>query len=366
MADSAPAGMHPLPGDDFAGIARTIDDWLELKIPDRAYLLGSVFTTTTRALISAETGLGKTHVGCAIGWTIGLTLPFCHWTAGTADREVTVLIVDGEMPQELVKERITDCIRRHGKPPSLQVICKEQIEDMPPLDSPEGQLWVDDFIAAFGPFDFIIFDNIMSLTASDLRDEEGWKALMPWIKSLTARRIGQLWINHTGHDKTRDYGTSTRVWQFDTAMIAEKVDDPNADIAFRLSFPKARLRTPDTRQDYAPHIFRLVNDQWSSLPANQSRSQKPKKPPDGFATALEALDHALATAGQRRYVTPRGPNVICATVDQWRDEMKCRGLFALDDKKHLTNKDRSDFARIKKHGSDTYQLAVHEPYVWRI
>ena len=70
--------MHPLPDDDFAGIARTLDDWLELEIPKRTYLLGSVFTTTTRALLSAETGLGKTHQGFAIGFAIADKSAFCH------------------------------------------------------------------------------------------------------------------------------------------------------------------------------------------------------------------------------------------------------------------------------------------------
>ena len=64
-----------------------------------------------------------------------------------------------------------------------------------------GATWLWDLVTNVKP-DLIIFDNIMSLTVSDLRDEEGWKAIMPWIKSLTARRIGQLWIIHTGHDKT--------------------------------------------------------------------------------------------------------------------------------------------------------------------
>ena len=78
----------------------------------------------------------------------------------------------------------------------------------------------------------------MSLTIGDLKEEEAWRPVIQWMRALTKRRIGVLWINHTGHDKSRSYGTSTREWQLDNVMIAEKVEDADADIAMKLSFTK--------------------------------------------------------------------------------------------------------------------------------
>ena len=314
--------------------------------------------------MSADTGLGKTHLGFAIAFSIALQKPFCHWGSGNADHVPAVLIIDGEMPQELVKERVQDCVDRHGCPASIDILCKEQIEDMSPLDTEAGQRWVDGYIYRFGPFDFIIFDNIMSLTIADLRDEEGWRLMMPWIKSLTARHIGQLWINHTGHDKSRDYGTSTRIWQFDTAMIAERFDDPSADITFKLSFRKARLRSPGTRDDYEPHVLRLADGSWTSTRAESRGPLNQKRAPQGFASAIEALTHTLAASGELSAVTPHGPTVRCVTLDQWRNEMKRRGLFDLDDKVHLTNSDRSFFRRCRHFGMDTGQIAISGQFVW--
>ena len=39
-------------------------------------------------------------------------------------------------------------------------------------------------------------------------DEEAWAQALPWVKSLTKRGIGQLWVHHTGHDESKGYGTA--------------------------------------------------------------------------------------------------------------------------------------------------------------
>ena len=106
-----------------------------------------------------------------------------------------------------------------------------------------------------------IFDNLSSLTTGNLAEADSWLPMVPWIRELTKQKIGQLWINHTGHNKERDYGTSTRLWQMDTAMVAQKIKDSEADIAFRLEFVKARQRKPSNRADYEPVDMILQDDQ---------------------------------------------------------------------------------------------------------
>ena len=54
-----------------------------------------------------------------------------------------------------------------------------------------------------GRVDFIFFDNIMSLIAGDMKEEEGWRQALPWIKSLTKRAIGQVWMHHTATSHPR-------------------------------------------------------------------------------------------------------------------------------------------------------------------
>jgi hypothetical protein len=198
------------------------------------------------------------------------------------------------MSAELVKERLADAARRIGqKPEFFFMLCKEDVENMPPLDTEEGQRWLDGLIKLLGGVDFLILDNVMALTIGDLKEEEAWKPITPWMQSLTKRRIGVLWINHTGHDKTRSYGTKTREWQLDTVMIAEKIDDPDADIAMKLSFTKARQRRPENRDDYATLVLRLKDDVWTSEGAVPDRKRKQGD------YALDLLKKAIEEAGER-------------------------------------------------------------------
>lgn len=270
----------------------TLGQWTARDVPKPDYLLGHIFTTTTRAMLSADTGLGKTHLGFAMGFAMAAGKNFCHWQGR---RPARVLIIDGEMSAELVKARLADAERRIGeRPVTLFVLCREDFPDMQPLDTPAGQAWLDDLIDYY-KIDFVILDNVMALTAGDLKDEESWKPVIEWMKSLTKRRVGCLWIHHTGYDKSRAYGTSTRAWQLDTVIVGEKIDNAaDADLAMKITFTKARQRTPDTRDDFEPVDIRLIADQWQSTAASRQR-----KPPKNSNVAVAALREAVEAVGEK-------------------------------------------------------------------
>jgi hypothetical protein len=115
-----------------------------------------------------------------------------------------------------------------------------------------------------GGVDAVILDNRMSLLAGDMKDEVPWTETMPLVKELTKRRIAQIWIDHTGHDAGHIYGTKTKEWQFDTVAMMEKAERPGAEIAFTLSFSKARRRKPSNRTDFDTVTVTLEKDEWSA------------------------------------------------------------------------------------------------------
>ena len=236
--------------------AWTVAHWLTRDIPEPDFLLGHWLGPSTRALLVGATGLGKTMLGLAIGFAVANKTDLFHWTA---KRQGRVLYVDGEMSRRQMKKRIHDAVERAGGvvPDTMTVISKEDYEDMPPLNTEAGQEWMDSFILRHGPFDLIIFDNIQALLVGDMKDEEQWAKVLPWVRSLTRRSIGQIWFHHTGHDETRSYGSKAREWQMDVVAIMERVDDTDADLAFSLKFTKARERTPETKEDFEPIIMRL-------------------------------------------------------------------------------------------------------------
>src|SRR4051812_6691462 len=107
-------------------------EWVARKIDPPDKLLGDLFTTTTRTLLSADTGLGKTML--AMGWAFSMHLGknFLHWKG---HRKTPVMYIDGEMPRDLMQERIlVACDWFSVKPPKdgPLFLSREDFPDMPP------------------------------------------------------------------------------------------------------------------------------------------------------------------------------------------------------------------------------------------
>jgi hypothetical protein len=241
---------------------------------------------------------------------------FLHWRRSEGPRKV--LFIDGEMPKRLLKRRLEDAVHRHGSAPdTFFVLSRDDFpDDMPPLNTEAGQKFVDRFIEAIAGVDFIIFDNIQALLSGDMKDETPWQDTLPWVRDLTRRNIGQIWIHHTGHDETHSYGTKTREWQLDTVILLIAVEQhPTAAVAFNLTFTKARERTPDNRADYEPATITLANDQWTS----SRGAHTPIRKRTGQDRAFELLKEAIAAAGE---IPPRSkqipPDIHCVDESLWR------------------------------------------------
>ena len=311
-----------VPENNFAAIPLTIEEWLSRDLPPLDPLIGSILSTTTRALLAAPTGIGKTNFGMALWAHAGAGKNFLHWHVS---RPCRVLFIDGEMSRRLLRERIEDMARRlGGKPPETALFFnKEDIENFAPLNTREGHdaIWklVEEVERRLGgPLDAIEFDNIVSLLVGDMKEEDAWRDTMPLVHALTKRRIGQLWLHHTGHDASRGYGTKTREWQLDMVMHLTKVERTDTDLAFTLSFPKARERTPDNRDDFAEVEVTLIADQWM---ADTVVSRKKEVPPLA-CKFLEALEAAI-----RKCSITTIDGFPAAPLESWRTECIGRGLI---------------------------------------
>ncbi len=285
---------------DAAEICLTPAEWLNRNIepPDR--LLADLFYTTARILFSAETGLGKTMLGFAFAFAIHLGRDFLHWRSHRRGR---VLYIDGEMPRDLIQERVQLACEWSGVDAPEDgplILSREDFEEMPPLDTPKGHAWLQRLIKNIGPVDLIIFDNIMSLCQGIMKEEESWQDLKPLVFWLTKQRIGQLWLHHTGHDTSRGYGTKTREWPMDTVMVAER--GAQGHIGFELKFPKARRKKPGNQEDFEPVFIEFSDGQWKRNSVTVSRG-RPNKTEE---IALNALRISFEEMG--------GP----ATMGSWR------------------------------------------------
>jgi hypothetical protein len=293
-----------------------LEEWLsrDLPLPDR--ILGEWLTTTSRVYISADTGLGKTSLTLAIAVHCGAGLEFLRWRC---HRRARVLFIDGEMSRRLLKRRIHEAVTRLGvRPEGALFLSREDIEGFPPLNTPAGILWLLQFVADLGGIDLIIFDNVMALLEGDQKDEVSWNAVLPLVSELTKRNIGQVWIDHTGHDATRGYGSKTKQWRMDTVIHLTAVERADTDISFTLEFRKARERTPETRADFESITVSLIEDQWLEDGAGRRQG----KPSRQELSVLEVLNELI---GGSNVVTHKGHRAVNSEI--WKEECLRRGLL---------------------------------------
>ena len=296
----------------------TLNDWRNRDLPEPDFIMGNWLTSTSRVLLTAATGLGKTNFGLALGMRISAGVDFLHWRAR---RPARVLYIDGEMARRLLKQRVLDEERRIGvTPEAFFALSHEDIEGFKPLNTIAGQAWMNALIEKAGGIDLVVVDNIMSLTVGDMKDPEPWQQTIPWALSLTKRAIGQIWIHHTGHDESRSYGDKTREWQMDTVAHLDGVKRDDTDVSFSMSFKKARERTPTTRFDFQDVKVALVNDQWEHVLTD---ARRPGRVSPQTQKALDALTNVLAGD----LVTMLPGTRRAAHRDHWAAECGARGLI---------------------------------------
>lgn len=351
LAEGAPEPEAPT----APATALSLNEWLKRDIPPLDLLCGSFIHKLCRVIITGPTGLGKTMLGIALAFACAAGSGFLHWKAGRAAR---VLIVDGEMPRGLMQERLrAEALRSGLKPENLFVLSKEDFEDMAPLNSEEGQQWMDVRIEELKP-DLMLLDNIQALIVGDHTKEESWSPVLPWVRSLTKRHIGQIWFHHTGHNEGHAYGTSTRQWQMGSCILMERVNDAE-ELTFALKFTKARERTPDNRQDFDDVTIGLVGNQWQITKGGSKTSKVTGAP----KIALDLLKRAITDAGERPPACNHiKPDMLAVRLTLWRQYCD-QGQIVETDKPDTKLK---TFKRAAQKLQELGKIGVWGEWVWPI
>jgi hypothetical protein len=325
-----------------ANLVLTLDQWAARDLPQPDYLLGEMFSTTTRMLLAADTGIGKSRFSIAMGMRMALGSTFLHW-AGR--RPARILYIDGEMSNRLLKLCLAQEVARLGQPPpaTFFAFSREDVPGLQPLNTIAGQKTIDKLITEHcGGVDAVIFDNVMALISGNHSEEEGWSETLPWIRDLTRRAIGQVWIHHTGHE----YGTKTREWEMDTYVQLDRIE--GGDINFLLTFRKARERNPTNREQFADAQISLVGDQWTCQSAEGSRKTKLAPETQKF---FECLQEIATTNGIGKY----------ASIENWRRNCIVRGLIDPQAKAHSA---RTLFSRHKSKLISLNWIECDEANAW--
>jgi hypothetical protein len=330
----------------------TIEEWLARDLPAPDFIMGNWLSTTTRGLLVGPTGLGKTNLALALSLHMAAGRDFLHWRA---QRSCKVFYIDGEMSRRLFRQRIKDAVSRLGeRPAGCHALSHEDVEKFAPLNTTAGQAYIERLIAEIKP-DFVVFDAIMCLLAGEMKEGQSWAAVMPWVRSLTRRRIGQLWLHHTGHDESRSYGDKTKEWQLDTVMHMEAVAREDADVSFAFEFRKARERTPATRADFQRARIAIVGDQWT---VDVTVSVRPGHVSPIAQKFLDPLHNALAgDTTETRY----GRRAV--TLELWKAECFAIGLL---DRDKPANQVRALWSKYRLELIAANRIACDDKIAWTV
>jgi phage/plasmid primase-like uncharacterized protein len=344
-------------------------EWLKRNFPPRDYLLGTALCTTSRWLVVGDTGIGKTIFAmhlfaamCAAGEQ------FLGWEC---PRKVRAMYLDGEMSRETFKERVEIITQRYGADIEFYGYCRDDLPEgeAPPLNTEQGQHWLWREVKRNKP-DIIGFDSVMSLLDGVMSEEQSWKPMLPLIRQITAHRIAQMWLHHTGHDASKSFGTKTREWEMEAVVMLTWLDDDGRSdepqsAEFRLEFKKARLRNPGNYKQFTTKIVKLTEYGFEFTEHNGGRTKATSDAEIMRRAFIDAYDR-LAD-GKKKEPGFDGSSVIKVPVDAIRDEMKRRGFLALNDKGQIDSPSRKQFQRAKTSltGSNK-SFTENDGLIWRI
>jgi hypothetical protein len=338
-----PADAKPNGHDKATELAAllSVRTWANLDIPPERKLLGDLITETSRGFFSGYTGIGKTLFAHALGGGMASGQGFLHWRAEQPSR---CLIIDGEMSTALIKARSLDLIRRLGDfpPENLMIYSLDRAEEfakaglgmLAPLNTDEGQRFIKNLVDILKP-DSLIFDNVMSLLAGDQKDELTWSQAIPLVQWITNQKKGQTWLDHTGHNSQRQYGTNTKSWRMDTSGLILPIPDEErqpGEVAFKLDFNfpgKARRRTPDNWHQFETCTIRLHLGEWKVEGVREPRAVRTLSPQ--ASQWHRALLNALCRSDQPNITTRTAwfgeavlLDLVGSITDKDKDEVKER------------------------------------------
>ncbi len=237
-----------------------LEDFMATQFPPRELILSPWLPEKGLAMLYANRGVGKTWVGLNIAWAIATGGTFLKWQSVKPRK---VLIVDGEMPANVLQERLAGVIAAHGNaPPSrdaVKIIANDLEEfGIPDLATPDGQAILD---KALGDADVIILDNLSTLLRSGRENEsESWAVFQGWL--LAKRRQGRaiLMIHHAGKGG-QQRGTSKREDVLDTVVNLKRPSDYEATegARFEVHFEKSRGFSGDGAESFEAA---LVDGAW--------------------------------------------------------------------------------------------------------
>ena len=218
-----------------------INDFLSIELPERELILDPWLSSQGLAMIHAPRGIGKTHVSLGIAYAVSTGGEFLGWHAPKAKG---VLFIDGEMPANLLQERLKAIAgpNLNDDTPLFLVNPDLQNGSIPDIATKEGQSAINKILHEHPEIELVILDNLSTLVRSGVENEaQSWQILQDWLLALRSANISVIFIHHSGKNGSQR-GTSRREDVLDTVISLRRTPDysPNRGAEFEVHFEKTR------------------------------------------------------------------------------------------------------------------------------
>jgi len=285
----------------------SLKDFLLKTYPPVEHIIGP-FTKRSLSMVFAPPGVGKTHFCLNIGFAAATGGKFLKWRS---EAKVRVLYIDGEMPANLLQQRLKVLMDTYGKDDfDFQIITgDEQIDGiMPDLATTEGQAAIQPYI---DDADFIILDNISCLVRSgNENDAEDWIPVQNWALRQKSKGKALLFVHHAGKSG-QQRGTSKKEDPMALIVSLSHPEDykPTEGARFDITFPKVRIYRNDGSVE--PFTAKLVTNDFGSVwEFEDTEDSLSKRVYDMFldgATKREILDTLnISSTSYSRYLKAHG------------------------------------------------------------
>jgi hypothetical protein len=357
MVSSAQAKLGS-PGEDIALPpppeleSLTAEAWAAKKLPPRDHLMGTLLSTTSRWMVQADTGTGKTLLVMAIAMAVAANRRILHWAS--CGRPRRVMYIDGDLPAETCQERVKLMLALYGAAGvKFFAYNLDQLEregrGFEPFNTTAGRAWLEREIERVKP-DLIVFDSVMCLTIDAMTDDRSWRPVAELMGWLTGRRIAQIWVHHTGHDPNRGFGTKSREWRLDTVVLLTEANNEGLSAEegapVEMRFKKARLRTPQNSNEFQELKIACGPQGWRAIGELSDKPERGKSEAAILTKAFcDAYDQLSDGAEEGGYVGSY--KILKVSVARLRDALKSAGWLDADEKGQITEASRTAFRRVK-------------------
>lgn len=257
--------------EQFGIVAKNLDQFLQMNLPPRENLLDPWLPKGGICMVYAKRGVGKTYFALEVAIAVAYGGQFLSFEASKPAR---VLYIDGEMPANVMQERLAGIVRRlqlNEISDSLCIVTPDLQHDfMPDLSTSSGQETIrQDTDKA----DLIIVDNISTLGGGGKENEaESWLPFQQWALGLRRQGKSVLFIHHAGKNGAQR-GTSKREDILDTVIVLKHPSDyePTSGTCFEIHFEKARSMYGDSVK---PIACWLIDEGWQYKPVEESNYLK--------------------------------------------------------------------------------------------